>query len=328
MHAITRGVPRLLREISYLKDWYEVKGSVGQGNIAEIPHICIFDRDITLSAERGYYIVFLFDSTMSHVFLSLNQGWTQYKKEFKSEAKKVLKKTTKKIKTFVHAANGFSTDNISLQTKKGLGTGYELGNICSKSYIKGQIPEAEVIAQDLKSLIGIYRNLKTIIGKSTINILLSHDEDHFQNEIQSPPEHRLPPGPIEKPQRKETIGSSWERDKNPSAEALYNASHMCELDNQHNTFISAKSGLMYVEAHHLIPMEFQEEFDFSIDVPENIIALCPLCHRKFHHAKSEIKNKLIETFLEQRKSKLQERGINIEKSALLKFYKVLDKRDF
>ena len=30
-----------------------------------------------------------------------------------------------------------------------------------------------------------------------------------------------------------------------------------------------------MEAHHLIPMEFQDDFEHSIDVPENIISLCP-----------------------------------------------------
>jgi 5-methylcytosine-specific restriction protein A len=35
-----------------------------------------------------------------------------------------------------------------------------------------------------------------------------------------------------------------------------------------------------MKAHHMIPMEYQDYFTYSIDVPENVISLCPNCHRK------------------------------------------------
>ncbi|GAP02894.1 hypothetical protein FPFC_030740 [Fructobacillus pseudoficulneus] len=51
-------------------------GSAGKGNWATAPWIGVFDTDITRSAVRGFYIVYLFSSDMSRVYLSLNQGWT------------------------------------------------------------------------------------------------------------------------------------------------------------------------------------------------------------------------------------------------------------
>lgn len=38
---------------------YLVTGSVGQGNWAAVPWVCIFDRKITTSATKGVYIVYL-----------------------------------------------------------------------------------------------------------------------------------------------------------------------------------------------------------------------------------------------------------------------------
>ena len=65
-----------------MKSKYKIQGSIGQGNPAEIPWICVFDLDITKSAQDGFYIVYLFTSDMSGVYLSLNQGWTQYEREY------------------------------------------------------------------------------------------------------------------------------------------------------------------------------------------------------------------------------------------------------
>lgn len=320
MHSITQEIPNSLRQITFLKDWYKIKGSVGQGNIAQIPHICIFDKDITLSAERGYYIVFLFDSTMSYLFLSLNQGWTQYKKQFKSNAKEVIKKASSRIQTSLTYPSQFNTKNISLQTNRGLGTGYELGNICSKTYKKGEIPQTSEIIRDIKELIGVYRNLKLILGRSPLNILSLNDEDHFQDQIQTLSEAQDP-----KPAQREAKSLVWKRSFKISAMALSKASHQCEADLEHQTFIAAKSDKMFVEAHHLVPMEFQEEYKQSLDIVENIISLCPLCHRKFHHAKKDVKNKLIEHFFEKRKAALKQKGIDININKLLYYYKTMEK---
>lgn len=59
-----------------------IVGSVGQGQWAEIPWISIFIRDITSTAKRGYYIVYLFKADMSGVYISLNQGWTYFKNKY------------------------------------------------------------------------------------------------------------------------------------------------------------------------------------------------------------------------------------------------------
>lgn len=60
--------------------------------------------------------------------------------------------------------------------------------------------------------------------------------------------------------------------------------YRCEINPKHETFTSMKSDFPFVEAHHLIPMKFQSLIDYPLDNLDNLISLCPNCHRAFHHA--------------------------------------------
>lgn len=59
-------------------------------------------------------------------------------------------------------------------------------------------------------------------------------------------------------------------------------------DKKHLYFVSDSTKQVYVEGHHMIPMEFQEQYwadkKRNLDCTINIIPLCPHCHRKIHNA--------------------------------------------
>jgi 5-methylcytosine-specific restriction protein A len=304
---------------------YKIQGSIGQGNPAEIPWICVFDLDITCSAQEGFYIVYLFKSDMSGVYLSLNQGWTQYERQFglKNGRDEIIKNANY-AKSLLKSDQGFSYDAIDLQATKALGKGYELGNICSLYYSADAIPSEVEIINDLRNLIGVYRELKGFVGSEILEIQGTLDEDTFQEELQKGKRKELPAGAIQKKNRRESsTSSSWARDANISFTALDNANFKCENDISHETFISDKTGHQFVEAHHLIPMEFQGEFEVSIDIPENIISLCPNCHRAFHNSGKEHKETLINKYYNLRIELLRQRSIEIEKEKLFQYYKTI-----
>jgi 5-methylcytosine-specific restriction protein A len=316
-------IPSELQKASSLSSNYKFKGSVGQGNVAEIPHLCIYDLDITNSAMRGYYIVYLFSSDLSRMYLSLNQGWTQYVKEYRSKrGTEEIKKNAKLAQNLLRSLNYFSLDPIDLSTKDDLGIGYENGNICSQLYRKSNIPTDADLINDLRNMVGVYQELKGLVGNSIIDINYRESELEFQVKIQSDPPKRLPKGPI---LRKETKSfgqrSFWPRDSRVAASALENSNYSCETDPNHQTFKSLKSGHQFMEAHHLIPMGLQDEFENSLDVPENIISLCPNCHRAFHNAEIGVRAVMIKKFYAERNEKLSiERGISIGLNRLIEFY--------
>ena len=321
---ISKKLPELLHSKAGLpKSKYKIQGSIGQGNPAEIPWICVFDLDVTKSAQEGFYIVYLFKSDMSGVYLSLNQGWTQYEREYGTREGRIeIKKTATISKKILKSDQDFSYAPINLKATKSLGKGYELGNICSVYYNANDIPSEEDLINDLRNLIGVYRELKGHVGVDIIDVKGQLDEDSFQVEIQKGKRKDLKAGAIKKKDKKQGSSSaSWVRDSNMAFTALDNANFQCENDPTHKTFISAKTGKQFVEAHHLIPMEYQGDFEVSIDVPENIISLCPNCHRAFHNSEASIKASLIAKFFKLQSSSLEERGIYISLDQLLEYYK-------
>lgn len=88
---IRQKIPDAISQIVTEKERYSIKGSAGAGNWASVPWIAIFDILITDTVQSGYYPVFLFRDDMSGFYLSLNQGVTEIKEKYKSDATQVLK---------------------------------------------------------------------------------------------------------------------------------------------------------------------------------------------------------------------------------------------
>lgn len=66
---------------------------------------------------------------------------------------------------------------------------------------------------------------------------------------------------------------------------------ICQINHEHITFISNKTN--YVEGHHIVPIFQQKNYEFNLDDVNNIISLCPNCHREIHSADN--KDKIINT---------------------------------
>lgn len=92
----------------------------------------------------------------------------------------------------------------------------------------------------------------------------------------------------------------YARDRNVALKRLEMANYECEYDSTHNLFISRFSGKPYLEAHHIIPLGIQEKFKSPLDVLENIVCLCPACHRAVHHAQKEVAREMVGSLSEKR----------------------------
>jgi hypothetical protein len=92
----------------------------------------------------------------------------------------------------------------------------------------------------------------------------------------------------------------YRRDPKVALKRIILSEFTCEVDRKHTTFTSAKTNKQFMEAHHLIPMAFQNLFDKSLDNVENIISLCPNCHRAFHYSIPNERKRLISQIYDQR----------------------------
>lgn len=69
----------------------------------------------------------------------------------------------------------------------------------------------------------------------------------------------------------------YRRDPDVVAEALYRAEGFCENCKEKAPFIKRSNGEPYLEVHHIIPLS-----QGGLDSLENVISLCPNCHREIH----------------------------------------------
>jgi 5-methylcytosine-specific restriction enzyme A len=113
----------------------------------------------------------------------------------------------------------------------------------------------------------------------------------------------------------------WSRNPKTASEAVADADYLCECDNQHKHFISKFNGKNYIEAHHLIPMQYQELFDCSLDIHANIVSICLVCHKKIHYGLFEDKKELLDKLFLSRRERLIKSGINISLDEIYSYYK-------
>ena len=128
---------------------YLVQGSVGVGNWAMIPWICIFDRSITTSATKGIYIVYLLSKDSKRLYLTFNQGCTEISNSHgKRETIRIMRENADEIVSYTDA-HGFSVgDDIDLGERlTSLGQYYERGTIYYKKYDVDAIPDEEEIGR-------------------------------------------------------------------------------------------------------------------------------------------------------------------------------------
>ena len=123
-----------------------------------------------------------------------------------------------------------------------------------------------------------------------------------------------------KQHKNESVITKYSRSDEVASKALSFARYKCEIDNNHVTFVSRRSGENYVEAHHLIPISFSEEFNFSLDVEANIVSLCPNCHRKIHRGLEHEIKELIEILYFRRINQLNKCGLPIGMQQLYLWY--------
>jgi 5-methylcytosine-specific restriction protein A len=126
-----------------------------------------------------------------------------------------------------------------------------------------------------------------------------------------------------RPAKKMSNSTFWARDYRISKAALKRTNYTCELasdSDTHSSFVADSTKENYVEAHHLIPMKEQENFQYSLDNARNIVALCPNCHRMIHYSEQSVRKGKITEIFEKRKNELDTYTITL--SDLYRMYNV------
>ncbi len=327
---------------------YRVYGKVGNYKFSEIPWTGIFDKSITRSARKGVYIVFLFSADGKSVYLSLNQGFKFFSDLYKSKAIDEIKKMAAYLRTLVGGPKFL--DIIDLHGTTTNAKGYEAGHIIGFKYDFASMPNDAKIVKDIYVLLAAYAAIKSAMGSRSFadyyKYLIATYSGALPGTVPIPfPTVSTTPVKKKRVAKKTTLPSTstviedapiakgepvidregkpqYPRSLKVKDDAKKVASYCCEHDPSHKTFLSSDGVNNYVEAHHLIPMQFQDDFSFSLDVPANVIALCSLCHDQIHHGETVGKNVILRDLWNKRKDRLDKAGLKIDIAQLLDYYKV------
>lgn len=252
-----------------------VKGSVGNGNWAETPWIAIFDPRITTSAQKGVYVVFLFDSAGRHVYLSLNQATTEVREEFGARFKDVLKSRAEFAQELLrpHGIDDLKLSALELDGTGSLTRGYCVGNIAAFSYPADNIPSGVELRKDLGRLINLYWTYVSVRSGE-----MGEAEE-------------LPEG-VTKGQEAQKF--RWhrraERNKKLAADAKKHHGSTCLICGFNFGAFYGQRGEGYIEAHHVVPFaELAKELEpVTLDPSTDFIVVCSNCHRMLHRSNPPI----------------------------------------
>lgn len=152
---------------------YLVTGSPGQGNWATTPWASVFERSITTTAQRGFYLVYLFRADGAVVHFSLNQGTTEvYDRVGGSQYRQVLANQGAVDAGLLrpHGIEDLQVGPLDLPGEGHLTRGYNAGNICAREYTRAAVPSDSQLLSELHrflELYGILLEARQAINEST-----------------------------------------------------------------------------------------------------------------------------------------------------------------
>ena len=163
-----------------------VQGKDGDGNKAEIPWVRLASKELSPSATKGWYVVFLFSATGSNCYLSLGHASTtydsdsverRYQKALTPEVAEGLMRWGRenlKLKDIKNPRLKFSRN---LEAKGSLAEAYDRTSLCGFEYREESIPSDDQILSDVEFLLGLLSKIY-ILQETDATIPGSESPEH------------------------------------------------------------------------------------------------------------------------------------------------------
>lgn len=165
---IAKDIPQLLKKCADIQSPYITVGSYGKGRWTAVPWIAVFDSRITTSAQKGVYIVYLVNKDSKELYLTFEVATTEVMGSrtdskgntvFSGVVGKNDPKMQQALKTHVEEIrrdipNDYFTADEAINTGS---SGYDYGAVYYKKYGLDDLPDGEVLVEDLKAMLDVYR---------------------------------------------------------------------------------------------------------------------------------------------------------------------------
>ncbi|GGJ33055.1 McrB family protein [Paenibacillus hunanensis] len=151
-----RTIPKHIESLKFIYNYFQVQGSVGQGNWANVPWIAIMHRQVTNTTQKGLYVAYLFAEDMQSVYLVLQYGVTELKSRLGTrQAYEQFEQKAKEIRTVMPNTRMNTTDSIYLG-ESNYAKDYAASTIAHFKYELHDMPNNEQIVDDLWDAVEIY----------------------------------------------------------------------------------------------------------------------------------------------------------------------------
>ena len=173
---IAETLPLKLKSLNDKKPFKEnlsSKGSPGEGNKSLAPWIATFDTDITISAKKGFYPVYLFSGDLVNLYLSIALGVTDFEEIFRKGKKSLtaIRNAAANKRKYSEALleqnlnkrilNGLirSPIDVARGNKNFLHRAYGEGTIFSLEYKLKDLPSNEILCEDYDQILDLYKSM-------------------------------------------------------------------------------------------------------------------------------------------------------------------------
>jgi 5-methylcytosine-specific restriction protein A len=229
---------------------------------------------------RGYYVVYLFSADGREIHLSLNQGTTAVRSEFKVQARDILRDRAGLMRHRLNEhATAFETYELRLGSQGTLAKDYEAGHALGTRYEVETLPPEEQLRSTLQAMARAYLAL-TFRGGLDPSFEIKADGqvtdgDGVEMSLTEARRYR--------------VHRKIERNGRASRDAKKIHGLVCQACGFDFAEKYGQLGAGYIEAHHLKPLsQLVEGVPITFSIKDDFAVLCANCHRMIHRSEAPL----------------------------------------
>lgn len=132
-------------------------------NIPAWPWLAVLDPDVTTSAQRGQYLVYLYSRDLSRLYLSVNQGVTAHRDAQGSTSRGANERACGELDAESEAVRANLSETVQQATIRRIDLGgdaflpaaYAAGNVAAIEYEMTSLPSDDDLRADLELMLGV-----------------------------------------------------------------------------------------------------------------------------------------------------------------------------
>jgi hypothetical protein len=191
-------IPEVLESWTLNSARYKFVGSDGQGNILRTPWFATLNREVTDSATKGYYLVYLISADLKTLVLAIGFGAYQFEKQYGRGKKFFDALGTAVVNMKINSAHLASKSLRETKTRTNIGPvlldesgdyhlrAYEKCSIYSLSYDINDLPSEADLKRDYLEYVNLYDSMSESLLLADVDsyVYESIDEQEVKSDVQ------------------------------------------------------------------------------------------------------------------------------------------------